>query len=291
MNALPIPDLASVLGDDVATRLERAVEAALRGGGAAMAFHRSEDLDVDEVEGGPVTQADRASNRAILDVLGEDLPVRSEESDGPPRAIEAERFWVVDPLDGTREFIEGLDEFSVMVGLAEGGVAALGAVYRPVLDRLYVGVVGHGAWEIRGLGTGEERPTAEALDAERPLGDRIRLVRSRSHPDPLLARLETTLADVEVILSGSAGTKCARIAAGDADLYVHPVPHLKEWDTCAPEAVARGSGARVTDCGGGPLTYGKRDPRQPRGIFAATPEAYRSVSGAVRRIADEIPIP
>jgi 3'(2'), 5'-bisphosphate nucleotidase len=79
---------------------------------------------------------------------------------------------------------------------------------------------------------------------------------------------------VEEVISGSVGIKCALVAQGAADLYVHPVPFLKEWDTCAPEAVLRGAGGRVTDCAGEPLTYGHPDPRQRGGIFAATRGAW-----------------
>jgi 3'(2'), 5'-bisphosphate nucleotidase len=75
------------------------------------------------------------------------------------------------------------------------------------------------------------------------------------------------------------------VAEAAADVYVHPVPYLKEWDTCAPEAVVRGAGGRVTDCGGGPLLYGKASPRQPRGILAARAGAWSRVAPVVREAA------
>jgi 3'(2'), 5'-bisphosphate nucleotidase len=112
----------------------------------------------------------------------------------------------------------------------------------------------------------------------------VRLIRSRSHPDPLLSELETRLSDSVAVLCGSVGVKCARIATGDADVYVHPVAFLKEWDTCAPEAVLRGAGGRVTDCGGQPLLYGKPDPRQPHGIFAAREGAWGALRPMVREV-------
>ena len=79
------------------------------------------------------------------------------------------------------------------------------------------------------------------------------------------------------------------VAAGTADLYVHPVPYLKEWDTCAPEAMLRAAGGRVTDCGGAPLRYGKDHPGQPGGILAAGPAAWESVLPIVREIANDMP--
>jgi 3'(2'), 5'-bisphosphate nucleotidase len=113
-------------------------------------------------------------------------------------------------------------------------------------------------------------------------------VRSRSHPDDRLRAIEIALGSARVIPSGSVGVKCARIAEGEADLYVHPVPHLKEWDTCAPEAVLRGAGGRVTDCGGRRLRYGKDDPRQPSGILAGDPASWKESLPLVREMSAPI---
>ena len=176
-----------------------------------------------------------------------------------------------------------------MVGLAEEGRALLGAFYVPGSGLLYLGVADVGAWiaECRvdadpaaPIEVGALRP----LRVGQPAGDRVRLVRSRSHPDERLQAIEAALPSVEVIPSGSVGVKCARIAERVADLYVHPVPYLKEWDTCAPEAVLRGAGGRVTDCGGGELRYGKPDPRQPSGILAGDPSSWASALPLVREL-------
>lgn len=305
-------------GADLAT----AADAALAGGHAAMAHYGSDALAVRQKgEDDPVTAADGAANRAILGVLASRAPgepVLSEESGAPdlltsrsPRAAGADpafrgsagpgrarrgrgrdslpsgdpprRLWVVDPLDGTKEFLARNGEFSVMVGLALEGRAALGAVYQPDPDRLFLGLAGGGAWAVAET---RQRPLARRLELRPGPPRPLRLVLSRSHGDPAMERLIDELDEVEVVRSGSVGIKCALIAAGAADLYVHPVPHLKEWDTCAPEAVLRGAGGRVTDCGGGPLGYGKRDPRQPRGIFAARPDVWRRAEPAVRAAAE-----
>ncbi len=96
----------------------------------------------------------------------------------------------------------------------------------------------------------------------------LRLVGSRSHAEPLLERLQESLGIEDVEPCGSVGVKCSRIAEGRRDLYVHPVPYLKEWDTCAPEVLLREAGGEVTDCLGGRLEYNKPDPHQPHGIVA-----------------------
>ena len=278
-----------------------AASAALAGGLAALELYGRDDLAVEDPTGrGPVTAADRASQEAILQVLGGQRagePILSEEAPAPAGLAEA-RLWVVDPLDGTREFIDRIGEFSVMVGLAVDGAAELGAVYQPATDRLFAGAAGVGAWRIE---EASARPRTERL-ATGTIHGPLRFVRSRSHPDERIRRLEAALGEVEVILSGSAGstssaarsarvrpasTNCALVASGEADLYVHPVPYLKEWDTCAPEAMLRAAGGRVTDCRGEPLRYGKDHPAQPDGIFAAHPAAWESALPIVREIAND----
>ncbi len=290
-------DSAAVFPPARAADLLTAARAALLGGRATLPHYRSASLRTTEKSpGDPVTEADHAANRAVLSVLGRECPqdpILSEESPPPDSAAIGERLWVVDPLDGTREFIDGIDEFAVMVGLAEQGLARLGAFYVPGTERLYLGVAEGGAWiaECR-LDAGSDSPIEVGeflpLRVGEPEEDRVRLVRSRSHPDDRLQAIEAALPSVQVIPSGSVGVKCARIAERAADLYVHPVPYLKEWDTCAPEAVLRGAGGRVTDCGGGQLRYGKSDPRQLSGILAGDPISWAAALPLVRELAAPI---
>jgi len=270
-----------------------AARAAVLGGSATLPLYRSESLRTAEKgPGDPVTEADHASNRAILGVLTALCPldpVLSEESKPPDPGAVSKRLWVVDPLDGTREFIDGIDEFAVMVGLAEEGLATLGAFFVPGSGRLYLGVADGGAWvadcePASGPGSPIMVGPLRKLSVRERTGAGLRLVRSRSHPDDRLQAIESALGSTEVIPSGSVGVKCARIAEGEADLYVHPVPYLKEWDTCAPEAVLRGAGGRVTDCGGRRLTYGKHDPRQPSGILAGDPASWEESLPLVREM-------
>jgi len=286
----------------VSEDLRAAALAAVAGGLAARPFYRREDLGIrDKGINDPVTEADHAANDAILRVLHAHLPddaVRSEES--PPAADHATagRLWIVDPLDGTKEFIRQNGEFAVMVGLATGGAASLGAVLRPEPGRLYLGIVGTGAWmadvtwdggagdaaasDAARVSVGRFRPLR--LPALRPA--RLRIVRSRSHPDPLITAVADGLG-ASSITSGSVGLKCAILAEGEAEIYVHPVPFLSEWDTCAPEAVLRGAGGLVSDCRGEPLRYGKQDVKQPYGIFAARADVWNDALLLVQAITSD----
>jgi 3'(2'), 5'-bisphosphate nucleotidase len=277
--------------------LEAAALAAVEGGVAARPFYRDDDLGIRHKRpGDPVTEADHAANDAILGVLRGRRPddaVRSEESAPPEGVASARRLWVVDPLDGTKEFIARNGEFAMMVGLAADGAVRLGAVLKPDPGRLYLGLADGGAWvaDVRWAGEheGPPRGVEAAVGPFAPLRlpdgrpARLRMVRSRSHPDPLITAVTDALG-AEDVLSGSVGVKCSLIAEGRADVYVHPVPFLKEWDTCAPEAVLRGAGGRVSDCAGRPLTYGKERPTQPHGIFAARADVWDDAVALVREV-------
>lgn len=284
MARLPGEDKSPPSDDGLIEDLRVAARAAFVGGRAACRFYESGELEVEQKGvNDPVTAADHASNTAILGVLRESRPadaILSEESAPPETRRLGGRLWVVDPLDGTKEFIARNGEFSIMVGLARGGSAVLGAVYQPAIDRLYLGIPGRAAWVVTDVQQGAACERMSVADTA-PVGEALRFVRSRSHPDPRLRALESALGAIVTVVSGSVGIKCALIARGEADLYVHPVPYLKEWDTCAPEAILRGAGGAVTDCSGEPLSYGKPDPRQPGGIFAAHPEVWRRTASAV----------
>lgn len=227
--------------------------------------------------GSPVTAADRAANDVIVEGLRRAFAndaILSEESRDSSERLDASRVWIVDPLDGTKEFLAQNGEFSIMIGLAVNGEAVLGVVYLPDGDVMYSAARGHGAWVERGGRT-------ERL-VRGPAREPLRLVGSRSHAEPLLESMRDALEITDVEPCGSVGVKCSRIAEDRRDLYIHPVPYLKEWDTCAAEIVLSEAGGHVTDCLGEPLRYNKPDPRQSHGILACAPGAHERVLERVR---------
>lgn len=251
---------------DVARSLARAA------GAAAMGYYATA-TGRDKAPGSPVTEADHASNRVIVAGLRAQFPgdaILSEESADSAARLAASRVWIVDPLDGTKEFLARNGEFSVMVGLAVDGEPVAGVVYRPVGDVMFSAERSVGAWVERG---GDRRP----LRRGRADLSALRLVGSRSHADPLVAELQAAMGIAEVRPCGSVGLKCALIAEGECDVYVHPVSHMKEWDTCAPEVILREAGGAVVDCRGEPLRYNKPDPAQPHGVLACAPGVLDAV--------------
>lgn len=258
-------DLDSITAPRLQAELRAACEAAWAGGHAAMPFYGSARAVAKE-GGSPVTEADHAANGVIVQRLRAAFPadaLLSEETHDSLDRLSSGRVWIVDPLDGTKEFLAQNGEFSVMVGLAVDGRAAVGAVYAPATGLLMYAAEGAGAWVLRD-GGGAPEPLAAVSAA----AGSLRFVGSRSHPDPLVVRMQEALQVAEVRPSGSVGIKCGLIAQGECDVYVHPVPYLREWDTCAPEIILREAGGAVVDCRGEPLRYNKADTRQPQGIVA-----------------------
>jgi len=256
----------------IETIAREAGEIALRFYGNVVAEYKDGDS--------PVTAADRAANKYIVEALSEAFPedaILSEESHDSLDRLSANRVWIVDPLDGTKEFMAQNGEFCVMIGLAEMGTPIMGVVYAPAQDVLYSAMQSAGAWV-------ERDGVRDALFCPPINGESLRLVTSRSHGDPLITKMQEALEITDVQICGSVGLKCALIAEGARDLYIHPVPYLKEWDTCAPEIILREAGGTVTDCTGMPLRYNKAAPLQPRGILAGAPGVQGMVLNSLKSV-------
>lgn len=231
----------------------------------------------------PVTEADHAANQHLVAGLRRAFPsdgLLSEESHDDLARTQRRRVWIVDPLDGTKEFIGRIGEFSIMVGLAIEGAAALGVVYQPVADLLYRGAPGLRAQVVR---QGVVQPLAVSTERK---AARMRLVASRSHRDPLVDAVCRQLGITQDRPSGSVGLKVGLLATGECDLYIHPSPGLKEWDTCAPDAILRAAGGAISDAWGRPLRYNKADVRQRQGLVASNGAIHDQIVAATAAAAE-----
>lgn len=205
----------------------------------------------------PVTAADEAADAVLAEGLPGllDVPVVSEEG----RLREPGRtFWLVDPLDGTREFLAGRDEWTVNVALVQDGAPVAGMVRAPVTGQSWWGLSGEGAWRRDG-------DSWFRIRCAPPEPGRCRVVASRSHRGPGVDRyLEALRADGLEVSERSYGSslKLCRVAEGEADVYPRLGPTM-EWDTAAADAVLRGAGGSVVDPDGEPLRYGGPDWRNP----------------------------
>jgi 3'(2'), 5'-bisphosphate nucleotidase len=252
----------------VAISLARAAGAAAleHYGGTLHIVHKSENED-------PVTQADHAANDLIVAGLQREFPadgLLSEETLDTVRRLRLPRVWVIDPLDGTKGFIAGNGDFAVQIGLAIDGESALGVVYQPAPGVLHYAARGAGAWSVR-----PETPEPERLRVSTKTDfAHMRLAASRNHHSPRMASVMRTLGLREEIRRGSVGIKTGLIVERQCDLYVHLSPRTKHWDTCAPEAILREAGGRLTDLWGEPIRYNTEDVQNRNGLVAASGAAH-----------------
>jgi len=209
----------------------------------------------------PLTAADKASHAVIVAGLEQafpEIPILSEEG----AAISYEerkqwsRFWLVDPLDGTKEFIKRNGEFTVNIALIEDDVPVAGVVYVPAQEKMYCGMVGEGAWVQIGAG---EPVAIKVREPDHEAG--LTVVMSRSHPSPELEAYLKAIRIAEALPVGSSLKLCV-VAEGLADLYPRLGPTM-EWDTAAGHAVAEAAGAKVTTPEGKPLSYNKENLLNP----------------------------
>jgi 3'(2'), 5'-bisphosphate nucleotidase len=200
----------------------------------------------------PLTAADLRSHRLIVQQLGEltpRLPVLSEEAAEVPFAVRSQwqRYWLVDPLDGTREFLSRNGEFTVNIALIEGHAPVLGIVHVPVTDTTYRGLPGEGAWRQRGCAPAERIRVAPRSAAP------LRVVGSRSHRGDSLDTFLARSGAHELLTIGSSLKFCL-VAEGAADVYPRLGP-TSEWDTAAAHAVLLAAGGAVSALDGTPLAY------------------------------------
>ena len=228
---------------------------AVAAGHAILEVYR-QDFEVTQKEDqSPLTQADLASHRIIRDALAQltpSVPLLSEESAEIDFAIRAAwpQYWLVDPLDGTKEFVNRNGEFTVNIALVRGSRPVLGAVHVPVTGVTYVGLVGHGA--TRQVADSQPEP----IRVQMPCADPVRVVGSRSHASPRLAQCLEPLGDYELVSMGSSLKFCL-LAEGKADLYPRLGP-TSEWDTAAAHAVVVAAGGQIVTLEGRPLQYNQK---------------------------------
>jgi 3'(2'), 5'-bisphosphate nucleotidase len=259
---------------DLVATLKSVEEIVYEAGAIVRKYHDQVDEIEWKGENDPVTAADKAVNDFLVEKLTASFPdigVLAEESKDNLDRLNYKAIWCIDPLDGTKEFIARNGEFSIMVGLALEGMAVLGVVYQPVKDFMYSGIRDEGAW----LTTPEGRVPMHVSQITDP--SEMRLIVSRSHRNPIVDTIKQALGITQEHISGSVGLKCGLIARDEADLYLHPAPGLKEWDTCAPEAILFGAGGQVSDCWGRPYLYNQPDVRRHFGLVASNGEAHTRI--------------
>ncbi|MFT5501317.1 MAG: 3'(2'), 5'-bisphosphate nucleotidase [Woeseiaceae bacterium] len=237
-------------------KLVEPIVALAREAGNAILEIYATDFDVEtKSDQSPLTKADMASNKVIENGLREltpDIPVISEESGLPDFDVRGQwsRYWLIDPLDGTKEFVNRNGEFTVNIALIDNKRPVLGVVHVPVQNKTYTGCDGAGAT----IRSGDSAPAT--IQVATTSASAVRVVGSRSHRGASLDAFLDRLGDFEMLPMGSSLKFCV-VAEGGADIY----PRLgltSEWDTAAAQAVVEQAGGAVLELHGGPLLYNNK---------------------------------
>jgi 3'(2'), 5'-bisphosphate nucleotidase len=257
------PDTAALLAEF--ERLAREAGAAILGFYGDAAARRA-----DKADASPLTEADLAADRIVWDGLKKAFPqiaiVTEERAETHAAGIAPDRFFLVDPLDGTKEFLSGNGQFTVNIALIENGAAVAGVVFAPALDRLFLGASGHGAHEM-------SKDGLRAM-AVRPAPERRVAVASRSHRSPETDAFLDAQGISDCVSAGSSLKFCL-VAGGEADIYPR-FGTTMEWDTAAGQAVLEAAGGAVLTAEGAPFLYGK--PAFRNGDFIALGDKNQAIA-------------
>jgi len=199
----------------------------------------------------------------IVGVLRHEFPdhaILCEEEPDDLTRLQSSQVWMIDPMDGTREFIEHRGEFAVQIGLVVNGTPVVGVVYQPTLNKLYYAAAGFGAFLQAGGSTTPLHVSPEEV------ASRLIIVESRSHRSTRVQAIRQRMRIKESILTGSVGLKVGIVCEGRAHVYVHTGSRTHLWDTCGPEAILREAGGRMTDVQNAPLRYDTSETRNMHGI-------------------------
>lgn len=227
-----------------------------------------EEKFVNEYYSEPVTIADKTSSKIIVEGLAEVFPndaiLSEEEPDDIKRRMEKLRVWIIDPLDGTKGFIERKDDFAVQIGLVENGNPILGVVYHPVEDILYFAIKNDGTFMSK---NGEEAVQLKVSD--KTDFSEMTIAVSRSHRSKAMTQIIEHFKFKGEFHHGSVGLKVGLLTQKVADIYMHLSPHTKFWDTAAPQIILEEAGGKLTDIFGENIQYDSEDVRNHNGIFSS----------------------
>ncbi len=262
---------------DLQRELDVAIHLAHQAGRAIMDRYQT-GLDVELKAGDePVTAADHVADALIREGLRAAFPgdgLLTEESEDDLSRLERSRVWIVDPLDGTTEFINETGDFVVQIALTVKGEPVLGVVYHPVEGQRFQAVRGQGTFRVWNSRS-ERLHVSTTVDPAQ-----MCLVASRSHYSDFIERAREVLGVEAVHRTGSVGLKAGQVASGACDLYLS-TSVTKEWDICAPHIVLAEAGGVLTDLCGEPLTYNKAEITGCRGLVGSNGRAHAQVVEAI----------
>lgn len=265
---------------NLSQELKIAKELARKAGFAVMEIYRKKIEVKYKAKNNPVTIADLTANNIIIAGLKKfNYGILSEETADDKLRIKKDKVWIVDPLDGTKDFISKTGEFSIMIGLVQSGKSVLGVVYNPVKDLLYYAARGQGSYKE----STDKKIKKLAVSKVGSLKN-VKMLVSRHHLGEAEGIVAKKLGMKKMIPCGSAGLKIALIAEGVAELNFNTSQKTWEWDLCAADIILSQAGGRLTDKHGKKILYNKKHPINLDGYVASNGLIHKKIIGELKNI-------
>ena len=257
--------------------LEKILAGVVKAGEKIIEIYNTDFTSEKKDDDSPITQADIESNKILKEVLGETgISILSEEDADDKKRLSEEKIWIIDPLDGTTDFVNRTGEFTVMVGLVEKQRSVLGIIYWPIKKKMYLAETGKGAfchneeWEKIEVTMMSELQNCHALVSRHHLSEKEK---------KLLDEME-----ISVVTSIGSSLKVTEIASGDAEIYLTTTNKMKQWDTCASNCIISEAGGKMTDISGKELSYNTESVHHENGILVTNGLIHQDALDAISRL-------
>ena len=257
--------------------LGKIIDGIVRAGEKILEVYETDFSTEKKDDDSPITQADIESNKILKEVLGDTgISILSEEDVDDKKRLSEEKIWIIDPLDGTTDFVNRTGEFTIMVGLVEKQKSILGLIYWPIKKKMYLAESGKGAfrhdeeWEKIETTMMSEMQNCQALVSRHHLSEKEK---------KLLDEME-----IAVVTSIGSSLKVTEIASGEAEIYLTTTNKMKQWDTCASNCIICEAGGKMTDMSGNDLVYNTEIVNHENGILVTNGLIHQDALDAISRL-------
>jgi len=258
-----------------------AIEAAIKAGKEVMDVYNQKFSSTLKIDTEPLTEADIKSNNIIQKIISKfGYPILSEESIDDKKRLASDKIWIVDPLDGTTDFVKQTGEFTIMISLVEGNRPILGVIYWPIKDTLYLAQKDQGAFKLE---NGDWSRLSVSNVSEL---DKCRAVGSRFHISDIEQNLIKRL-NISQFTSKGSSLKVADVSSGSADLYFTTTSKIKQWDTCASYCLINEAGGKMTNMFGNDLEYNTEKLNHENGLLVSNGLIHNDVISIYREFLSE----
>ena len=277
MNGSKDMDVPKLPFDFNQDELQIAIKAALEAGKEILQVYGKDFSSDVKNDDSPITEADLKSNKIIKEILsGTNLGILSEEDKDNLKRLRQNKIWVIDPLDGTTDFVNRTGEFTVMIALVENKKPILGVIYWPIEKTLFVAQKNSGAWKFNSSWTKISVSNISELEKCKAVGSRHHLSENEK---VLLKKLQIT-----DFTSIGSSLKVGKISSGSADVYLTTTNKMKEWDTCASYCIIYEAGGKMTDMLGNDILYNNKIVNHQNGILVTNGLVHEKIVNEFKRL-------